>query len=615
MATSVVAVLLVGDAIYVATGLLSSLALAGARLESAAGALRQADPVAARTALAEAHGSAERARRLTYHPAFLLARFVPGARGEARAVADIARALELASGAGGEVTAALTRLAPAGDPLNALYRDGHFELDALDALSEPVASAADALERARVLTARDGGVGYGPLLAALHEANDRLTDLARGARRASAALQVLPAMLGKGGERTYLLAFLSPSEARGSGGLFGLFGILKARSGQLTLGPVAPTSVFPGRGEVAAPAWYRRAYARFGALSDPRQMTFSPSFPLVGATMVQRFENATGRALDGVLAMDPLALAQLLRATGPIRAAGLERMVGPDEAPALLMRDIYSLFDSEQDQNAYLGALVEAVWHRLTRRSLRGAKLLEPLGSALFGGHFKVALSAPSEAALAGRAGIDGDPARHGPLVQMVFHNNATATKVDYFLERRVDTEVSFLLRGGARVTTTVTLSNGAPQTGPQLLVGPLVEGDEAGLSAGSLHVLLPRGAELVAAEAGGRPDFPGVQLEGVHPVAIQGYELAAGASGTFSFTYRLPARLLGRSGHHALFTLFPHAAVRPDRFTLSFIAPGGAVVRELSGERRARQVLTYEGVLDRPFTADVRLAVTAQRD
>ena len=131
----------------------------------------------------------------------------------------------------------------------------------------------------------------------------------------------------------------------------------------------------------------------------------------------------------------------------------------------------------------------------------------------------------------------------------------------------------------------------------------------EAGVSAGLLHVLLPEGVELVGARADGRSAFPAVHREGERPITTEGYELAAGERVRFSFTYRLPVRVLGRSGYRAVFALFPRAAVRPDRFRLNFVAPQGRLARERGGQRRKRPVLIYDGVLEGPFSFGVRLA------
>ncbi|MCP6077384.1 DUF4012 domain-containing protein, partial [Klebsiella pneumoniae] len=53
------------------------------------------------------------------------------------------------------------------------------------------------------------------------------------------AAEVLPAMLGADGPRNYFLAFQTLSESRGTGGLIGGFGIVRAVDGKVAVDSLA----------------------------------------------------------------------------------------------------------------------------------------------------------------------------------------------------------------------------------------------------------------------------------------------------------------------------------------------------------------------------------------
>src|SRR5205085_544268 len=86
-----------------------------------------------------------------------------------------------------------------------------------------------------------------------------------------------------------------------------------------------------------APADY---VARYGALHPEREVrdvTVSPDFPSVAQAIESIYpQTKEGRTIDGVVSIDPFALAAMLRITGPITVDGLPTPLTADNATDIL---------------------------------------------------------------------------------------------------------------------------------------------------------------------------------------------------------------------------------------------------------------------------------------
>jgi hypothetical protein len=61
-------------------------------------------------------------------------------------------------------------------------------------------------------------------------------------------------------------------------------------------------------------------YGRYAIGQDWSAVNIPPDMPTVGRLITELYELTTGDRIDGVIAADPLAVAQILQVTGPIQA-------------------------------------------------------------------------------------------------------------------------------------------------------------------------------------------------------------------------------------------------------------------------------------------------------
>jgi hypothetical protein len=338
----------------------------------------------------------------------------------------------------------------------------------------------------------------------------------------------------------------------------------------------------------------------------------SPNFPVVAETFLRMYEETRGEALDGVVAMDPVALAALMEATGPLTVEGSDIEVTSDNVEEFLLRDSYLEFADPEAQNEYLGQLVTAFWRKVRDGDFDAATLASRLADSVATQHFKVYARDPDDRSAMVEADADGDYEVPDGNVQMVFNNNYSANKVDYYLSKHVEMRVVLDADGDANIATTTRLMNDAPTGPPSLLLGPnptYHPDDPPGMNRMLINVLLPRGADTEAWTSGGTTREPFVYDDEKHPVAWDSLALEAGAELDAKLTYQVPEMAdLASDGGRFHMTLFPQATVNPHAFSFTLVAPHGFLVREAGSGDVGGDTFTLSGELTEPVDIDLEL-------
>lgn len=359
----------------------------------------------------------------------------------------------------------------------------------------------------------------------------------RSVRPVADALAVAPDLLGGRSKRRYLVAFLNTAEARGGGGMLGFYAVVTIAEGRFHMTEAKPIRAVVDEMSrpIRAPEWFADTYGYLGALYDPRQVNLSPNFPVAARGWMQMYHSMTGRRLDGVISVDPYVVGRLAAAMGPLRSASWDsrtrpvdarrmRALGrhpinssvnrpwnmritPDNAERTLTRDIYlKFYRLEYLQNRYLRGLIEQIWQRLRSGRVDVAALMRGLARAGSAGHLKVLSVHPDEARVLACSGLDGDIARFGPDVQLVFHNNFGANKIDGYLRRTIRTRVVSRQGDTAVISSVVTMDNLAPSRPATMLLRPGANATyPPGLNRMVLSFLLPSGSNVQAVRLDGR--------------------------------------------------------------------------------------------------------------
>lgn len=513
-------------------------------------------------------GIAGRAQWFASHPSYrLAAKLVPDlevAGALCRAAAEVA----------GDTAELLSLLSAEGD--GGLYQAGVVDIARLGAAE----LAAEDLHQRLVGWSQRLGSLEEPWLDRVNHASVRVSERLRKASRdvsnATLLLDRLPSILGEDEQRSYLLVFQSPSEARGGGGLIGVVAELKAFEGRLSLGQIRTVRDLVKRmhGTVAAPRSFEKTYGPLLATREWRSVNVSPNFPITSRVLLRMYRRSLGRSLDGVIAADPLTIAALTKATGPLKAGGWDVSINADNARRVLLHDVYRHFHFlEHRQNRYFANLVDVIWNAASSGDVEVADLASSLSESVRKQHLKVFFARSDEQDAIEAVGAHGSFANEEG-VQLVFNNNWSANKIDFFLYRRVETAVRLQDGGQAQVSTEISLTNRVENLERNVISRPGVQrGLGLGLNRTLVSVLLPEGATKASVFVEGRAIEADVGLDAGHPVVSAFVDIPPKESRVVAVSYSWPEAV--QEARFAM-TLFPQATVRPDAATLTVSSPDG---------------------------------------
>nr|WP_154921607.1 DUF4012 domain-containing protein [Microbacterium testaceum] len=471
-------------------------------------------PATAAEALLAVGADTSAARELTADPVWGLAERLPWMGPQLSAVSDTAAAID-------DAVTALAPLAQASAGLSAdALRpvDGVIDVSSLTAAAPAAADAAAALREA---ADRVAAIDRTPLLGRVAENVSRAGDLLDSAADTADALRrttaLLPGMLGADRQRSTLVLFQNNAEWRSLGGVVGAVAQLDTAQGRMTLTAQASSADFAataGTPVAALPDDVQSIYdtrpARF--LQNTTQV---PDFSVGAPLAREMWRRAHGTTVDSVIALDPVTLSYLLRATGPVRLPSGDEL-SADDAVALLLQESYRRYPDPREQDAFFQSASAAVFQALADGDVDPEALVEAVTRAARERRLLVWNADAAEQAILDGSTLQGAlpaaDARRGTFG--VYLNDGTGSKMDTYLHPVVET--AWCTADTASLH--VELRNDAPD--PDSLPPYVTGGGEYGVPPGDaltgVYVYLPPGAELLerrTSSDGAPPGFAG----GVH--------------------------------------------------------------------------------------------------
>ena len=462
-----------------------------------------------------------------------------------------------------------------------LFGDGSVHVPTLRRLLGAVDEASVNLDAAQLELDEvgDSAIGVGTRLAeARDEATAVVTPLAAGAGRARRLADVLPDLFGADDDRTYLLALLNPSEQRFSGGAPLTVVPMHVSGGRLTMGEARDTSdpdlYRVGRWDKVEGNPFHDGKLRLSTA------TYAPDWSVSGEELLRGWARRTGQEADGLVAVDVVALADMLRVTGAVEAPLYGRLDAGNFTQKLVGDyDTYPDNEARKDLNR---AIVPVFAERLLAPG-NGIEKLESLRDSARGRHFALWMRDPDVQAAVADIGLAGELSQTPHDYVAVFNQNTNRSKADYWQRRTVTSDVTLAEDGSAKVRLTISVHNDSPpylQPFPDPRDGTYV----TRWNGMSLGAFLPDGAQVTTATAAGRPqgtrtfDYYGrpykllrlVLPPGQTREAVLEYDVpaAAVAPGDGTLTYRLDAT--------------PQGMVSPEALSVSVRFPAGYDVSDL---------------------------------
>jgi Protein of unknown function (DUF4012) len=501
-------------------------------------------------------------------------------------------ALSAASGQGHAIAAAGTKVAAKADYQQLRYVKGQVDLARVRQLQAPLA------EINRVLARADRQIGdarspwlIGPVRGALDTFSDQIHTTRPQAEVAEQVSLVAPAMLGSQGVRHYFVAFTTESESRGLNGFMGNWAELTADNGRLKLTRSERIDVLNQAGDgarrnVRSPAEHVANYGRFQVGRYFQDVTLSPDLPDVADVIRQLYTgpspNMGGDHIDGVLVIDPYALAALLEFTGPINVAGAPTLTSANAADELVSGQ-YTDFTQKTDRVDFLDQASRLTFQRLTTGSIPGPdQIAKVLGPEVADRHLMFSAFDPSEQRLFTRLDASGAFPRATPGRDFlaVTGQNSANNKTDIWMHRSISYHAAYDPRTGqVHSVATIKLQNDAPTSGlPEGVIGSNGQHLPLGTNRTFLSIYSP--LQLTGSAVDGQRTPFETELAFGYNVYSQYLTVPAG----HTLTVTLDLGGIIDAGLNYRLSIAVQPMVNPDQFQAVVAPPGGWDIASANG-------------------------------
>lgn len=541
---AVLLLLVVGWTGFQAYSTYSALSAARGHVQELKRHLLAGDTQAAGSSVDRLQSDGEKAVSSSSGPAWDLMSHLPGLGRDVQAVQVVSAVLDQTAR---QTLPSALALATSLDGGGLRDEQGRFDLGAIARLEPSVKRLADQSARARDrLDEIDPEALAGPLSTSVGDLQSQVRSLSRASRGGVIATQVLPALLGASGPRTYLLVVQNNAEIRSTGGLPGSFSYVRAVDGKLTLASSGSALEFPLLQTPVLPLTAEEK-SLFGTNLglDVRDTNITPDFPRTAQLITAMAERTKGRRVDGVLSVDPVALAEVMKATGPIHVGS--RTYTSDNVVAALLNETYQDIADPLAQDAFFAATAGAIFSSLTTGDVPVPGLVRQLSTAtgqgrvlFWSSHASVRRSLAGTRVTGALPGASGDHPVAG-----IYLSDAAGSKMEYYLRFRGQVISGSCTGSGVQtLTSSVDLRSAAPTDTSTL--APYITGFGQYAPKGDIslrvRVYAPAGGSLSRLEANGRPvDYTPMTHQG-HQVALVDVLLGPGDRVILTATMKGPA-------------------------------------------------------------------------
>ncbi|MCX6793946.1 MAG: DUF4012 domain-containing protein [Candidatus Gottesmanbacteria bacterium] len=277
--------------------------------------------------------------------------------------------------------------------------------------------------------------------------------------------------------RIYLILLQNSSELRPTGGFIGSVAIASFEDGRMTDLQVQDVYTFDGqlKGHVEPPMPVRELLGQEHWYL--RDSNWDPDFAASAARAAWFYQKETGSSVDGVFALNTPFVVEILKATGPVDLPDYNDRVTADN---FYGKSLYytqnDFFPGSTQKKDFLGTLMRALITKITTsRTTNMTVLFRAVTASLAGHDFLMMFGSPELQSLiehyswAGRVpfttgciGVEVGSCSFDPLITV--EANMGVNKVNYFITRTLDRQVTINPNGSISETATITINNTSGQ-------------------------------------------------------------------------------------------------------------------------------------------------------
>jgi Protein of unknown function (DUF4012) len=496
-----------------------------------------------------------RAEALTSDPIWRAAEIVPGIGANLIAVRQSAALVHEVAVSG---IPPLITLATTVNVHQLVPHDGRFDLSLFTKATPSLSAARSALDLAK---SNASAINAGATIAPVRSAVTKLLDLVEKTDSTvdaiDTAAKLLPSMLGADGPRNYLLLSLNSSELRTPGGIPGAIAVVHTDDGKLSLDQRTSATALGRAKSPVLPLTKSELVLYDDRLGTYMQDVVStPNFKRSGELAQAMWKLKTGQTIDGIVAIDPVALGYILRATGPI-SVGSSVTLTPSNAATFLLSTVYAQIPDTTKQDEFFASATRSVFAVLTKGKLNSGKLIDALAESASQDRVHIWSAHPNEEKILSTSTLAGalPESTKKTTAFGVYFNDATGAKMDFYMRSSIAVS-SAVCRADNRpnYNVAVKLTLKAPLDAatvlPTYVTGRYAFGVKPGRVRTNVYVYAPPGAEPFSVKVDGKEfAFVSAKLDG-HPVVGAVVEMGPGETTSLLFQF------IGKAGDAQKITL-----------------------------------------------------------
>lgn len=424
--------------------------------------------------------------------------------------------------------------------------NGALDLKPIINAAPTVDRAAAALTRAHEeVSAIDASATIGTVRIATTQLGAMLGSFDIQMQDAQKAVHALPKAMGSSGVRNYLVVFENSGELLANGGTTGSMALLQLDNGKVKLMKQSSASGrdFPSFADyvVPIPEDVQKLFP-YGLGRQVQDLTITPRFSLTYEVAKAMWKSAKGDDIDGILALDTVTLAKLLKATGPIEAVpGLQ--INAENAARILLIDIYNLYPNAAVVDKITQTISVAAFSKILGGDADPKTLLSTLLTAADEGRVKLWSGDKTEQDLIKLTPFYSEPPESTKATDGlgVYFMDQTPSKMDYFLRVNVNVNQAVCSDNHRYVFVRVTLNSTAPANAADVLP-EYVTGNGSWTPRGDVKigttVYAPEGYTVVGTALDTQPIPPLVGTDGTYTVAQGAQQMAPGQTQIFDVLF-----------------------------------------------------------------------------
>ncbi|MFT8704813.1 DUF4012 domain-containing protein [Bifidobacterium aquikefiricola] len=320
------------------------------------------------------------------------------------------------------------------------FSEGKVSLPGLQEASPYLVQAHDGLVQANSTVATLPSVRIAELQSALSQFTSLLSTVEQGLAMLSQISQLAPPMLDLDGQstRNYLVLSQTNAELRARGGMPGSWGVIQVEQGALKIQPFVSVSELPWLDEPVVPITLNEEFLFTNKMGRMGQdVNFTPDFPRAGTIAKAMWEQRFQQQIDGVMAIDPVALQSIIGIVGEVALSDGTKLTDANTQQTLLHDAYVNKAVSEQDE--FFSEAAVRSFEKIMQYSGSVFDLTQAFSEAISGGHILLWSAHDSEEQLLQGTTIAGSLETDAERPQIgVFFSDQTQSKMDWYLKRDV---------------------------------------------------------------------------------------------------------------------------------------------------------------------------------